>query len=484
MKKIVLFINLLITVSISSQNYQTVEEVNDACAQLGFAGNEDAEITVDNILDKIGLFRNFIIQECPNINNAVAKNIDVGSGYKERYILYDSNFFEKIDTKAGNDWAATSVLAHEIGHHLNGHSLNDEGSNHKFELEADEFSGFVLARMGASLSDSQSAINTLRYEKATHTHPAKLDRLNAIEKGWNRGNGKTIEVKKIEEEVINEITEDIVVEDENNEEEVVEELIVDDDITEIGGVTPQQVFANYIEAIGGQEKVVGLKTMKQKLNFTSKTTVDENEIESDMKMELTFLTPNKYISEIELNGTNTYTLMLDGKSYIKEKPNKKWKFQSFNKSVEKQGNFIPEYSLLVSNPEVKLLGVKVINGERCFAVQMPVKNIANNTKDAKILITSSSIHYYNVKSGLLKFNKTATISEIDFINNTEYLKDSKTSSNIFNIYSDYRPVNGVLLPFYIEMEMHSDSYNSTSILKYEEIIANLTVDKEDFKVVD
>ena len=129
-----------------SQNYQSIEEVNEACAQLGFVGDEDAEIAVDNILSQIGLFRNFTIQECPDINNAVAKNIDVGSGHKERFILYDSEFFKRIDDKSANDWAATSVLAHEIGHHLNGHALNDEGSSHKWELEADEFSGFRKGR--------------------------------------------------------------------------------------------------------------------------------------------------------------------------------------------------------------------------------------------------------------------------------------------------------------------------------------------------
>ena len=206
--KLTLLITILSVQLTISQSYQTIEEVNNACSQLGFAGNEDAEFAVDAILDKIGLKRNFIIQECPEINNAVAKNIDIGSGHKERYILYDSEFFKRIDNNAGNDWAATSILAHEIGHHLNGHALNNKGSNHKWELEADEFSGFVLAKMLASLEEAQSAILTLKYEKATHTHPAKADRLLAIENGYNRGsrenkvvdnNDDVAEIKRIQE---------------------------------------------------------------------------------------------------------------------------------------------------------------------------------------------------------------------------------------------------------------------------------------------
>jgi TPR repeat protein len=56
-----------------------------------------------------------------------------------------------------------------------------------------------LAKMGATLEEAQSAIQTLKYEKATSTHPAKKDRLVAIEKGWNKGKGNKL--VKIKEEV-------------------------------------------------------------------------------------------------------------------------------------------------------------------------------------------------------------------------------------------------------------------------------------------
>jgi hypothetical protein len=186
---------LFVTQLVTSQNFQTVDEVDEACATLGFMGNQEAEYTVDRILSEIGLFRNFVLQECPNINNAVAKNIESKNGHKIRYILYDNDFFTRINDKAANDWAAISILAHEIGHHLNGHSLNNRGSNHKFELEADYFSGLSLAKMGATLEQAQSAIQTFKYEKATRTHPAKADRLAQIEKGWRFVNK---EIKKKE----------------------------------------------------------------------------------------------------------------------------------------------------------------------------------------------------------------------------------------------------------------------------------------------
>ncbi|MGB1308600.1 MAG: hypothetical protein ACPG6B_06800, partial [Oceanihabitans sp.] len=175
------------------QGYQTVDEVTSACdlqdATTSTNSTSDAEQVVDNILDKVGLFRNFFIEECDDINNALAVTMPLEGGDIERYILYDQDFFTKVSASTGTDWGNTSILAHEVGHHLNGHTLKSGGSNHKIELQADEFSGFVLARMNCSLEDAQSAISNLLPDKASSTHPAKKDRLKAIEKGWNRGNG-------------------------------------------------------------------------------------------------------------------------------------------------------------------------------------------------------------------------------------------------------------------------------------------------------
>jgi tetratricopeptide (TPR) repeat protein len=57
------------------------------------------------------------------------------------------------------------------------------------EIEADEFSGFVLSKMGASLSQAQEAIALISsYADDTYsTHPSKDKRLAAIERGYNNG---------------------------------------------------------------------------------------------------------------------------------------------------------------------------------------------------------------------------------------------------------------------------------------------------------
>lgn len=79
-----------------------------------------------------------------------------------------------------------------IGHHLNGHTLSRQGSNHADELEADEFSGFVLRKMGASLEEAQAAMKVLSDERSSATHPGRSYRLAAISKGWGNADAQLL----------------------------------------------------------------------------------------------------------------------------------------------------------------------------------------------------------------------------------------------------------------------------------------------------
>ena len=142
--------------------------------------SDDAREIIDNIVDAVGLKSNFLIKAA-DIPNAAAV---VYGG--QRYILYNPRFIAAMDRAAGKTWASIAILAHEIGHHLNGHTLKSSGSQPHLELEADEFSGFVLQKMGASLQDAQLAMQIAGSARASHTHPAKGDRLLAIENGWTR----------------------------------------------------------------------------------------------------------------------------------------------------------------------------------------------------------------------------------------------------------------------------------------------------------
>jgi hypothetical protein len=149
-----------------------------------FASLQEGRQIAQQIIDIIGLKPNFEVQVA-NIPNAAAV---VYGG--RRYVLYNPSFIDQLTKATGTKWAAISVLAHEIGHHLNGHTITSTGSQPSLELEADEFSGFVLRKMGASLDQAQVAMKVAAQQRASKTHPGQYDRLAAIQKGWSRADGQ------------------------------------------------------------------------------------------------------------------------------------------------------------------------------------------------------------------------------------------------------------------------------------------------------
>lgn len=192
MKKVFLWALLIGSIGAKAQNSQAPTlsfgcryyggniDHSRICHLQGFiSSNKHAEDVVDRILKPIGLNRNFVVMECPNIDNCFAATMN-----GVRYVVYDKMFFRRVENKAQTDWAAISILAHEVGHHLQGHTVDGKGSRPDKELEADKFSGFVLHQMGASLKDAQIAMKLLQDETGTSTHPARSKRLKAIEKGW------------------------------------------------------------------------------------------------------------------------------------------------------------------------------------------------------------------------------------------------------------------------------------------------------------
>jgi len=99
----------------------------------------------------------------------------------------------------GNNWGNLFILAHEVGHHINGHSLDlvlymaevvepsTLALKRKQELEADEFAGFILSKLGGSLQDARTSIINVSStgDDSYSTHPSRDKRLSAVEKGFN-----------------------------------------------------------------------------------------------------------------------------------------------------------------------------------------------------------------------------------------------------------------------------------------------------------
>lgn len=140
---------------------------------------------VNRIMRFTGLPQNFNVVEAP-VPNAAALILVDDSKTPRRIIAFNRSFLGMVGRATGdNPWAPISIMAHEIGHHLSGHTILPGGSQPPIELEADKFSGFVLYRMGAGLSDAQHAMSALvPADMRSRTHPGRAARLDAIAQGW------------------------------------------------------------------------------------------------------------------------------------------------------------------------------------------------------------------------------------------------------------------------------------------------------------
>ena len=133
---------------------------------------------IRKIVTYSGLPLNFEIYAA-KIDNAVATIVN-----NKRLIIYDPSLLRNTDKLSNSYWASMSILAHEIGHHLSGHTLSANENHHQMELEADKFSGFVLYKMGATLQQATAAMTLLGSERESFSHPDRVSRLEAIKAGW------------------------------------------------------------------------------------------------------------------------------------------------------------------------------------------------------------------------------------------------------------------------------------------------------------
>jgi hypothetical protein len=138
-----------------------------------------------DIMNVTGLQPNF------ELKKANVRNIEASVQHRKRYIMYNPEFMNKIKQATAGNWGSMALLAHEVGHHLNGHTIRKGGSKPSVELEADEFAGFVLSKLGATLLQAQQVMLYISNEQASSTHPSRSERMEAIKKGWTKASNKT-----------------------------------------------------------------------------------------------------------------------------------------------------------------------------------------------------------------------------------------------------------------------------------------------------
>lgn len=209
--------------------FQTVEVLEDEC--YGAEQSEDSFSfrIINNILNQMGLSNlNFRLRECPNMPNAMAQTFPDENGRLIAYITYGKDWLNELASDTKN-WEAIGVLAHELGHIQYLHVISERGSNPEIELQADEFMGTQLARMGATLEEAQSCLLKAKPINGSSTHPARQMRLLTVANAWYKERDKSA----------NELTE----------------------VTRLGNVTPQLVLDRFSKQLGGYALLNSVKNI-------------------------------------------------------------------------------------------------------------------------------------------------------------------------------------------------------------------------------
>ncbi len=148
----------------------------------------DAEMieTVRKIMAMIGLRNQVTVVIEPGAPGCAYATTVKGA----QYIGVDPGCVGPLKTGEHYNWRAVGILTHEIGHLLGGHTTNQKADNPIEESEADEWSGWAMFRLGATLDEALTAARSMD-EDGGATHPGRAVRITSVASGWRSASRHT-----------------------------------------------------------------------------------------------------------------------------------------------------------------------------------------------------------------------------------------------------------------------------------------------------
>jgi hypothetical protein len=126
----------------------------------------------------------------PNIDIEVVTTNDFGAfslinrQTLRRFFVYNPAFFDSVYQVTQTNYAILSICFHELAHQFYRHPLKPSYASHLYEKQADRYSGFAMAMIGATLKQSLIAMQKFGNDSISPTHPDIASRLYQIEKGF------------------------------------------------------------------------------------------------------------------------------------------------------------------------------------------------------------------------------------------------------------------------------------------------------------
>lgn len=206
-------------------------------------------------------------------------------------------------------------------------------------------------------------------------------------------------------------------------------------------VTPQKVIDEYIEAIGGEQKLKAADDLKMEMSMSVQGM--SMQVASYQKK------PNKMYQETIMNGDVVSMQVFDGEQGKMKSPQGEQKLEGESLAQLKEGaTMFPELTY-GDDTELELEGVETVDGKDAY----------------KMIVTkpsgTSTTFYYGVDDGL-KYKEVTQSPQ------------GSTST----IYSDYEKVDGILFPMQMEQSMGPQSFD----IEVESIEVNAGISDDRFAI--
>jgi hypothetical protein len=179
------------------------------------------------------------------------------------------------------------------------------------------------------------------------------------------------------------------------------------------GMTSQKVISHYIDAIGGEKALKGVKDLKEVMTGNIQGI--------KVKMVIMKKRPDKFAQKVLIPSMNrtVQSIKVNGsQAQIKAQGQTHQITGDQKKSLQKRAVMFPELNYKKNGYQTKLLGVQQTNGKKLYVVQITTP-AGNKIKD-----------YFDEDSGLKVKQKR-----------TQNSRSTKTT------FSDYQKVKGIMIPF-------------------------------------
>ncbi|MEQ8704561.1 MAG: pitrilysin family protein [Phaeodactylibacter sp.] len=213
------------------------------------------------------------------------------------------------------------------------------------------------------------------------------------------------------------------------------------------GLTATDVIDQYIEALGGKEKLEGVKDV----SMTMGASIQGMELTMKMKQKAT----GKMAMTVEMNGSVVNETRYDGEKAMVSAMGQKQVLEGADaEAMKSQAIIYPELEYAKKGYELKLTGAEKVGDDATYKVEITSPDGTKSTE------------YFSIESGLKL--KAVTTQE-----------GPQGTVTITNSYSDYTEVEGILFPF----ETVSEGMAPVPLnMKVSEVKINTGIEDEVFKV--